>query len=239
MLARVRTAATVGLEGQLVDVEADISSGLPALTIVGLPDAAVQESRERVRSAIRNSGFSYPLKRTVVNLAPAHLKKAGPAYDLPIAVGILLSSEQLSADLTDTILLGELSLDGNLRHTRGILPMVALAREAGIKKVIVPETDAREASLVPGVRVIPIGSLSQLAGYLQGEIPVPEVEFDAVTEEIPLGSRIIAVARAYEEAMSGGKSQKEAIAHIQGKSGKLFDPMVVQALLELIVIDED
>jgi magnesium chelatase family protein len=213
MLATVKTAATIGLEGQLVDVEVDISSGLPALTIVGLPDAALQESRERVRSAIRNSGFKFPLKRTVVNLAPAHLKKAGPAYDLPIAVGILLSSEQLSSDLTDTILLGELSLDGNLRHTRGILPMVALAREAGIEKVIVPETDAREASLVPGVRVIPIGSLSQLVRYLQGEIPVPEVEFEAVTEDVPLVSSITDmmfikgqehVKRAFEVAAAGG-----------------------------------
>ena len=213
MLARVRTAATVGLEGQLVDVEADISSGLPALTIVGLPDAAVQESRERVRSAIRNSGFKFPLKRTVVNLAPAHLKKAGPAYDLPIAVGILLSSEQLSADLSDTILLGELSLDGNLRHTRGILPMVALARQDGIKKVIVPESDAQEASLVPGVKVIPIGSLSQLAAYLNGEITVPEVKFEAVTEDAPhslTGTDMMFikgqehVKRALEVAAAGG-----------------------------------
>lgn len=187
MLAMVKTAATVGLEGQLVDVEVDISSGLPALTIVGLPDAAVQESRERVRSAIRNSGFEFPMKRTVVNLAPAHLKKAGPAYDLPIAVGILISSGQLAADLKDTFLLGELSLDGNLRHTTGILPMVALAREAGMKKVIVPETDAGEASLVPGVGVIPIGSLAQLAGYLRGEISVPEAELGAVSGEAPPG----------------------------------------------------
>ncbi len=129
MLAKVKTAAVVGLEGHPVDVEVDISSGLPAMTIVGLPDAAVQEARERVRAAIRNSGFNFPMKRIVVNLAPADLKKAGPSYDLPIAVGILLSSEQVSADSSRAIFLGELSLDGSLRHTRGILPMVALARE--------------------------------------------------------------------------------------------------------------
>ncbi|MFH0942033.1 MAG: YifB family Mg chelatase-like AAA ATPase [Chloroflexota bacterium] len=214
MLAKVRTAATVGLEGQLVDVEVDIASGLPALTIVGLPDAAVQESRERVRSAIRNSGFSFPLKRTVVNLAPAHLKKAGPAYDLPIAVGILISSEQLSADLADTILLGELSLDGHLRHTRGMLPMVAIARQAGVEKVIVPETDAREASLVPGIRVIPVASLAQLAGYLRGEIVIPEPEFGGVAEDVPppgpgsIDMRFIRgqehVKRALEVAAAGG-----------------------------------
>jgi magnesium chelatase family protein len=151
MLAKVKTAAVVGLEGHLVDVEVDISSGLPAMTIVGLPDAAVQEARERVRAAIKNSGYSFPMKRIVVNLAPADLKKAGPSYDLPIAVGILLSSEQVIVDGSRTIFLGELSLDGNLRHTNGILPMVALAGEADIDTVIVPDVDAREASLVEGI----------------------------------------------------------------------------------------
>ena len=134
MLAKVKTAALVGLEGQLVDVEVDISSGLPSMTIVGLPDTAVQEARERVRSAIRNSNCTFPMKRIVVNLAPADLKKAGPAYDLPIAIGILLSSEQIYADVSQTILLGELSLDGSLRHTNGILPMVALAHQARLNR---------------------------------------------------------------------------------------------------------
>jgi magnesium chelatase family protein len=129
MLAKVKSAAVFGLEGRLVDVEVDITNGLPSLTIVGLPDTAVQEARERVRAAIRNSNCSFPMKRIVVNLAPADLKKAGPAYDLPIAVGILISSEQIQADVSQTIFLGELSLDGSLRHTRGILPMVALARQ--------------------------------------------------------------------------------------------------------------
>ena len=117
MLAKVTSCAVVGLEGAIVEVEADISPGLPSFTIVGLPDAAVQEAKERVRAAIRNSGFSFPMRRIVVNLAPASLKKAGPAYDLPIAVGILLSSEQVQADVSRAILIGELSLDGGLRHT--------------------------------------------------------------------------------------------------------------------------
>src|SRR3990172_3073775 len=111
MLAKVISCAIVGLEGAIVEVEADISPGLPSFTVVGLPDAAVQEARERVRAAIRNSGFTFPMKRIVVNLAPADLKKAGPAYDLPIALGVLLSSEQVSADISPTLLLGELSLD--------------------------------------------------------------------------------------------------------------------------------
>src|SRR3989304_3428463 len=120
MLAKVKTGAIVGLDGAMVEVEVDISPGLPNFFIVGLPDAAVQEAKERVRAAIRNSGNAFPMKRIVVNLAPADLKKAGPAYDLPIAVGILLSSEQVSAGVADTMFLGELSLDGGLRHTNGV-----------------------------------------------------------------------------------------------------------------------
>src|SRR4030042_2033337 len=125
MLAKVRTAAIVGLDSHLVEVEVDISSGLPSFTIVGLGDTAVQEARERVRAAVRNSGFTFPMKRVVASLAPANLKKAGPAYDLPIAVGMLIATEQVPAGNDDLILLGELALDGTLRHTTGILPMVA------------------------------------------------------------------------------------------------------------------
>jgi len=185
MLAKVKTAAVVGLEGHLVDVEVDISSGLPAMTIVGLPDVAVQEAKERVRAAIRNSGYTFPMKRIVVNLAPADLKKAGPSYDLPIAVGILLSSEQVTADGSQTLFLGELSLDGSLRHTHGILPMVALAKNENIASVIVPEVDAREASLIEGAEIIPVASLSQLVGYLRGEIPAPKYQPEEVLEHPP------------------------------------------------------
>ena len=178
MLAKVKTAAVVGLEGYMVDVEVDISSGLPAMTVVGLPDAAVQEAKERVRAAIRNSGFNFPMKRIVVNLAPADLKKAGPSYDLPMAVGILLSSEQVSTDSSRAIFLGELSLDGSLRHTRGILPMVALAREENFDTIVVPEVDAGEASMIEGAKIIPVASLAQLVGYLQGEITITEYKAD-------------------------------------------------------------
>jgi magnesium chelatase family protein len=182
MLAKVTTCAVVGLEGAIVDVEVDISPGLPSFTIVGLPDAAVQEAKERVRAAIRNSGCTFPMKRIVVNLAPAHLKKAGPAYDLPIAVGILLSSEQVSADVSQSILLGELSLDGILRHTNGILPMVALAHQEKLSTIIVPEVDAREASLIDGTKILPFASLPQLVSYFQGEIPAPEYKAEPAEE---------------------------------------------------------
>jgi magnesium chelatase family protein len=182
MLAKVTTCAVVGLEGAIVDVEVDISPGLPSFTIVGLPDAAVQEAKERVRAATRNSGCTFPMKRIVVNLAPAHLKKAGPAYDLPIAVGILLSSEQVSADVSQSILLGELSLDGILRHTNGILPMVALAHQEKLSTIIVPEVDAREASLIDGTKILPFASLPQLVSYFQGEIPAPEYKAEPAEE---------------------------------------------------------
>ncbi len=213
MLAKVRSGAIVGLDGAVVEVEVDISSGLPSFTIVGLPDAAVQEARERVRAAIRNSGGSFPTRRIVVNLAPADLKKAGPAYDLPIAVGILLSSEQVTADVADTMFLGELSLDGGLRHTNGVLSMVALAQDEGIPNVIVPEADAAEASVIEGVRVIPMTSLTQLVSYLRGEIPAPEYQAEETEEKSVIPSHITDLAdikgqehvkRALEVAAAGG-----------------------------------
>ena len=173
MLAKVKTAAVVGLDAQEVEVEADISSGLPSMTVVGLPDTAVQEARERVRSAIRNSGCQFPMRRITVNLAPADLKKAGPAYDLPIAVAVLLSSEQIVTDASEMLFLGELSLDGGLRHTQGIISMVELAKERGLPTVFVPADDANEASLIEGVDIYPVSSLSQLLRHLRGEEVIP------------------------------------------------------------------
>ncbi len=178
MLAKVTSCAVVGLEGALVEVEVDISPGLPSFTVVGLPDKAVQEARERVRSAVRNSGFKFPMKRITVNLAPADLRKEGPAYDLPIAMGILLSSGQLSADLPGSVFLGELSLDGKVRHTHGVLPMVALASHRGSSTVFVPLDDAREASLVDNIHIFATESLAQLAAHIRGEVAIPEYKSD-------------------------------------------------------------
>ncbi len=172
MLATAQTCAVIGLDGQLIQAETDISPGLPAFHIVGLPDTAVQEAKERVRAAVRNSGCEFPMRRITVNLAPADLKKAGPAYDLPIAVGILYSTGQAAPTLEPAIFLGELSLDGGLRHTAGILPMVWVAREHGIRSVYVPAVDAAEAALVEGIKVYPIGTLAQLVAHLEGHAPV-------------------------------------------------------------------
>src|SRR5581483_9116924 len=145
MLAKVTSGATVGLDAKLVTVEVDIaSSGLPSFTIVGLPDKAVEESKERVRSAIRNTGADFPPKRITVNLAPADLPKEGPSYDLPMALGILLASEQIKADVSNSLFLGELSLDGRVRNVAGILPQVLMARDKKISSVFLPAVNAHE-----------------------------------------------------------------------------------------------
>ena len=183
MLAKVKSAAVVGLEGAVVEVEVDLLPGLPSFTIVGLPDKAVQEARERVRSAIRNSNYKFPSRRIIVNLAPADLKKEGPAYDLPIAIGILVSSGQLNADISHGIFLGELSLDGKLRHTYGVLPMVALARDKGLSNIFVPYDDAKEASLIDNICIFPTESLAQLVVHLQGETDIPEYISDLNWEQ--------------------------------------------------------
>jgi magnesium chelatase family protein len=185
VLAKVNSCAVVGLDGAVVEVEVDIASGLPAFTIVGLPDTAVQEAKERVRSAIRNSGLHFPQKRITVNLAPADLRKEGPAYDLPIAVGIVLASEQASADVTRSLFLGELSLDGLVRHAHGILPMVALAREKGCEQVFVPEADLQEATLIGGVDVFPVTSLAQLVSHLRGDGAIAPVHSEGPPEGTP------------------------------------------------------
>jgi magnesium chelatase family protein len=173
MLAKVHTAAVVGLEGAIVEVEVDTARGLPSFTIVGLPDAAVQESRERVQAAVKNAGLIFPRQRVTVNLAPADLRKEGPAYDLPIALGALAASEQIQPEwLEGSIAVGELSLDGSLRHVRGMLPMAALARQRGFTRMFVPQTDAAEAGLIPDLEIYPVETLTQLVNHLSGVVPL-------------------------------------------------------------------
>ena len=167
MLARIFSCAVMGIEGVIVEVEVDTSQGLPKMVIVGLPDTAVQESRERVQSAIKNSGLLYPRKRVTVNLAPASVRKEGPSYDLPIALGVLAATGQIAPDsLEGSMVVGELSLDGGVRHVRGVLPMTALAREEGFSRIYVPEPDAPEAALIPDLEVIAVGSLSNIFEHL-------------------------------------------------------------------------
>lgn len=169
MLSRIYSCAVVGLDGVIVEVEVDYSNGQPGVTIVGLPDAAVQESRERVQTAIKNAGLHFPRHRIVVNLAPAAVRKEGPAYDLPIALGVILLSGHLPQEsVQDTIVVGELSLDGIVRHARGVLPMAAAARQNGFKRMFVPEADAAEAALIPGLEIIPVKTLADLYRHLAG-----------------------------------------------------------------------
>jgi magnesium chelatase family protein len=167
VLAKINSCAVIGLMGEIVEVEVDISNGMPRFNIVGLPDTAVNEAKERVRSAIKNSGQRFPgTQHITVNLAPADLRTEGPAYDLPIAIGILMASAQVPEARRDTVFIGELSLDGRLRHTNGILAMVGLARERGYTTVFVPAVDAGEAALVT-YEVIPVESLVALAEHLR------------------------------------------------------------------------
>ncbi|PZC49039.1 MAG: magnesium chelatase family protein [Chloroflexi bacterium] len=201
MLAKSYTCAIVGLDGAIVEVEVDVSPGLPAFHIVGLPDAAVQEARERVRAAIRNSGADFPMRRIAVSLAPADLRKVGPTYDLPIAVAIVASTGVIPTDLSRSVFLGELALDGHVRHTSGILPMVALAQQQGFERVYVPASDAKEARLIEGVHIMPVESLTQLIGHLRGEAMI----LPYVLEE---GDRI-----AMEPVWTDGAD----LAHIRGQ----------------------
>jgi len=178
---KVFSAAVVGLEAELVEVEADLTSGLRFFSIVGLPDKSVEESKERIAAAIKNSGAEPPHKqnkRVIINLAPADLKKEGAGYDLPIALSFLLSSGQINFESKDKLFIGELALNGDIRKVNGVLPICILAKEKNINKVFVPKDNSHEAKLVEGVEIIPIQSLAELIGYLENRIEIePLVPF--------------------------------------------------------------
>jgi magnesium chelatase family protein len=190
VLAKVFSCAVVGLDGVLVEVEVDIGSGQPGVIVVGLPDAAVQESKERVRAAVRNSGGRIPHGKITVNLAPADIKKAGPTYDLPIALAILIASRQVPNGLDDALIVGELSLDGVVRHTPGIISMVSLAAQKGMRRAFVPASDAPEAALIEGVEIYPIRTLADLVNHLTGDVLLAAYQPSEETEEFATATRI-------------------------------------------------
>jgi magnesium chelatase family protein len=177
MLVKALAGVNVGITPRPVNVEVDVASyGLPSFTIVGLPDKAIDEAKDRVRTAIRNSGFDFPPKKITVNLAPADLPKEGPHFDLPIALGILVASGQVDINLEDLMVLGELSLDGNLRKTAGVLSLTMLAQRKNLKRIIVPFENGEEASLVGGIEVYPLENLAETVRFLSGEITVEPKE---------------------------------------------------------------
>jgi magnesium chelatase family protein len=173
MLAKVCSAAVNGIEAYPVEVEVNAGWGDTLVVLLGLPDAAVKESRDRVSTALTNSGYNFPLGRTTINLAPADVKKEGPSFDLPIALGILAASEQLDADQLDNfVIVGELALTGAIRSCRGVLPIALCARAAGKTGVLVPVENAAEAAVVEGLQVIPVPNLRAAAQFLEGEIKI-------------------------------------------------------------------
>jgi len=183
MLAIAHACAVLGLDGLLVEVQVDFNPrvGQPSFNIVGLPDSAVRESRERVRAAIKNSGLRFPNKAYIVNLSPANLPKHGPAYDLAIAIGALAATDQVPLDALDSALyIGELSLDGRVRHVKGVMPMAYAACQAGYETIYVPAEDAAQAALVSGITVLPVETLGQLVEHLYGLNPIEPMRSSSI-----------------------------------------------------------
>ena len=173
MLSIIKTMSTQGLDGYLIEVQVDVSPGMPDWIIVGLPDTSVKEAKERVRTAIKNSGFEFQSKKIVVNLAPANTRKEGSLFDLPIAIGILINFGKIKMqNLGETIFVGELSLDGKLNKAKGILPICIEAKKIGIKRIILPKENVKEAAIVKELQVIGVSTLDQLVDYLNDELVI-------------------------------------------------------------------
>ena len=210
MLCKVRSLGLQGISGYEVTAECDLAGGLPNFDIVGLPDTAVKEARERVRAAIKNSGYAFPVGRITVNLAPANRRKSGTVYDLPILVGILTAAGQLDWSDPDCAFVGELSLSGTLRPVVGMLPMALAARAAGIRRLFVPADSASEATLAQGITVYPVENIAQLVAHLTGDAPIrPQTPWtpSPVSQALPDFADVMGqenVKRALEVAAAGG-----------------------------------
>lgn len=179
MLAKVVSSSLVGIDAILVDVEVDISQGLPQFATVGLPDGAVKESKDRVKSALKNSGYEFPSRKITVNLAPADIRKEGAAFDLPISIGILAATGVVKErKLREYLLLGELSLDGGVKPVRGCLSVAVAARRSGFAGIVVPRDNAREGAVVEGIEVIGVSELAEVVQFLNGDCEIPACRVD-------------------------------------------------------------
>ena len=179
MLARVCAAALNGIDAYAIEVEVNCGYGETLVVIVGLPDAAVKESRDRVSTALTNSGYKFPMGKTTINLAPADVKKEGPSFDLPIAIGMLAASEQIETDQLDNfVIVGELALTGGVRAVKGVLPVALRAKADGKTGILVPAENAPEAAVVAGLNVIPVQNLREAAQFLEGEIKIAPMQVD-------------------------------------------------------------
>ncbi len=222
MYAKVNSMGMQGLDALPVVVEADLSSGLPRFDLVGLPGSSVSESRERVRSALKNTGLSFPVSRITVNLAPADFRKEGPIYDLPILLAILLASGQLSADLSKAVLLGELSLDGKTRRINGALPMLIAAMEKGLQTAYIPAANAAEAAVLSGITVYPVRDIAELLRHFDGSAPLAPVPCQSPRQEellTPQTGRSIVQGEAVDFAQIKGQGAAKRAMEIAAAGG--------------------
>jgi len=242
--AKIYSASLIGLDAAVVEVEVDISGGLPKTIIVGLPDAAVQEARERVKSAIKNSNAIFPPSHIAVNLAPADLPKNGTHYDLPIALSILHNSGQIFFEPKDMLFLGELALDGNIRPVSGVLPMLLSAREKGFKKAFIPKENSKEASLVSGITIIPVKNLHEVIGCLQNLIKIKPLEPADWEQILSVPSEVLdlklikgqeSAKRALEIAAAGGHN---VLLSGPPGTGKTLLAKALPSILPKLTVDE-
>ena len=208
MFVKVISMSVIGMESYPVFVEVDISQGLPQFATVGLPDASVKESRDRIKAAIKNSGYRFPRSHVTINLAPADVKKEGTGFDLPIAVGILAAEELIKeAALENCFFIGELSLDGSIKGVSGILPAAFKAKEMGIKSIFVPEENAAEAAMVEGINVFPVKTLPDVVEFLGGRSNIEPVSLDI--------NQIFQKTRKYDVDFNEIKGQKQAMRALE------------------------